>query len=243
GQDIFDDFTELEGGAVQHQLAGFDLGEVEDVVNDGQQDFRGLLNGFQVVPLLMADGGSQQEAGEADDTVERCSDFMAHISQELGLDSAGFAGLLTSHVQFNVLNLNGFQGFPQIFGGLLNVLLHFVIGLAQRLSHGIDTIFQQLKLRAGTSVDTGLQLIFFKCRHRFDNLVNGFGDIAAQVSCQEPAQQPAQGEGGQGQHEGLVLGQPGTGMGQLQNDPADGGCSGCLGGGDIIQRQVVRRYV
>src|SRR5690606_5834542 len=72
----------------------------------------------------------------------------------------------------------------------------------------------------------------------FDNLVDRLGDIAAQVNRKKPAQQPAQGEGGQRDDEGLVLGQPGTGVGKLQNDPANGPDLGSRD--DVIQGQVVR---
>src|SRR5690606_4642244 len=61
---------ELERHAVQDQFAGLDLGEIQNVVNDGQQDFRGFADGIQVVTLLAGQWAFQQQFGEADDAVQ-----------------------------------------------------------------------------------------------------------------------------------------------------------------------------
>ena len=38
--DLFYDVPELEGNAVEDEFAGLDLGEIQNVVDDGQQYFR-----------------------------------------------------------------------------------------------------------------------------------------------------------------------------------------------------------
>ncbi len=47
-----DDFVELEVGGFEVELAGLDLGEIEDVVDDGQQRGAGVVDLADVVALL-----------------------------------------------------------------------------------------------------------------------------------------------------------------------------------------------
>ena len=48
----FPALAKVEADVFELELAGFDLGEVEDVVDDGEQRVRGELDGLQVVALL-----------------------------------------------------------------------------------------------------------------------------------------------------------------------------------------------
>ncbi|PMQ16548.1 hypothetical protein JaAD80_10195 [Janthinobacterium sp. AD80] len=71
----------------QFQLGGplFQLGRVEDVVEQFQQRARRLAHRAQVAALQAVQGGTQQHFREADDGVHRGADFMAHVGQEAGL--------------------------------------------------------------------------------------------------------------------------------------------------------------
>jgi hypothetical protein len=51
GQGVLHQVAQVERDAVEHQLAGLDLREVEDLVDDPQQVVGGLLDGAQVVEL------------------------------------------------------------------------------------------------------------------------------------------------------------------------------------------------
>ena len=51
-RDGADDFVELEVGGFDVELAGLDLGEVEDVVDDGQQRRAGVVDLADVIALL-----------------------------------------------------------------------------------------------------------------------------------------------------------------------------------------------
>ena len=81
--DFLNNIPQLEGHPVQDQLAGLNLGEVQDVVDDGKQDLRGFPDGAQMVPLLPWQGALQEQLGEADDAVQRGADFVGHVGQEL----------------------------------------------------------------------------------------------------------------------------------------------------------------
>ncbi len=76
----------LEG---EFHLAGFDFREVEDVVDEAEQVLTGVVNRQQVLLLLFGDGAVyalEDDAREADDGVERGTQFVRHVRQELALD-------------------------------------------------------------------------------------------------------------------------------------------------------------
>jgi hypothetical protein len=72
-------------GSVRVQ-AGFDLREVEDVVDDVQQRMRRALRHRQQLALLGVEIGIEQQPGQADDAVHRRPDLVAHVGEELALD-------------------------------------------------------------------------------------------------------------------------------------------------------------
>src|ERR1035441_7116187 len=58
-----DDFLQaaiqIELGGVQDELAGFDFGEVQDVVDDGKQRFAGYAHGVEVIALFFVSSVSR----------------------------------------------------------------------------------------------------------------------------------------------------------------------------------------
>ena len=78
-----------EVGRVQLQLAGLDLGEVEDVVDDGQQGLGRRLDHVQVLPLVLGQRRVEDQVGHAEDAVHGRADLMAHVGQELALGPVG----------------------------------------------------------------------------------------------------------------------------------------------------------
>ena len=91
---LLDAGVEFEGMVFQLQLAGFDLGEVQDVIDDGQQRVGAAAGGLDIIALLVRQFGVQQQGGHADDAVHGRADFVAHVGQELGLGERGFLELL-----------------------------------------------------------------------------------------------------------------------------------------------------
>ena len=73
---------------LQLELSGFDLGEVQHVVEDAEKGFAAGAHGLGAVALLAVELGVQQQAGHADDAVHGRPDFVAHVGQELALGDA-----------------------------------------------------------------------------------------------------------------------------------------------------------
>ena len=101
---VAENFADLEGGVVQLELAGFDLGEVENVVDEREQRLGRILDDAQVLALHGRQLGSQQQLRHADDGVHRRADLVAHVRQEGALGAAGGFGRL-HRLSLRVLHL------------------------------------------------------------------------------------------------------------------------------------------
>ncbi len=86
---LFDGFAQTEIDALEFELAGFDLGEIENVVDDLQQRFGGMPDGLRQVPLPRRQLGRLQQLRHADDPVHRGADLMTHAREEFALGAAG----------------------------------------------------------------------------------------------------------------------------------------------------------
>ena len=84
--------VEREGLLLQHHLAGFDLGQVQDVVDDLQQVLRRALDLAQALALLGVAGFARHQVGQPDDGVHRRADLVAHVGQEGALGEGGRFG-------------------------------------------------------------------------------------------------------------------------------------------------------
>ncbi|EXI88899.1 MAG: hypothetical protein AW11_02002 [Candidatus Accumulibacter regalis] len=80
---------EIEGAVLGDQLAGLDLGEVEDVVDDRQQRVGRVLDDLHAGALFIAELAVEEEMGHADDAVHGRSYLVAHVGQKLGLGAVG----------------------------------------------------------------------------------------------------------------------------------------------------------
>ena len=121
-------------------LAGLDLGQVEDVVDQGQQVVARCVDGLRVLHLVGAQVARLvvcQQLGQDQGGVERRAQLVAHVGQELALVLAGqlqFAGLVRHGalgaqqllaLVFQLLGLG-----LQVGVGLLQLgLLHLHLGL------------------------------------------------------------------------------------------------------------------
>ena len=81
--------AEAERNAGQFQLAGFDLRDIENVVDDGQKRVRRSLGELQAFPLLVRQFSVEHQFGHPQDAVHRGTNFMAHSRQELAFGPAG----------------------------------------------------------------------------------------------------------------------------------------------------------
>ncbi len=73
-------------------LAGLDLGEVQELVDQEQQGLAGGLHRIDIGGLLRGERGVEQQAAHADDAVERRADFMGRHGQEARLGAIGRIG-------------------------------------------------------------------------------------------------------------------------------------------------------
>ena len=102
-----------EVGLLQVQLAGFDLAQVEHVVDHVQQMVGGLADLAQAIGHRAAAGVTLHQVREADDGVHRRADLMADVGQEGALGTVGRLGAVTRGHQLLIERLQ-----PQL--GLLD---------------------------------------------------------------------------------------------------------------------------
>ena len=87
-------FGRVEGRGLQLQLPGFDLRQVEHVVENGQQGLAGLLDDLHPLALNRRQGLGGHDLGHAEDAVERGADLVAHGGQEGALGDVGGLGVV-----------------------------------------------------------------------------------------------------------------------------------------------------
>ena len=98
--DVVEYRGKMEIGAFQLHAAGFDLGQIEDVVDDAEQVPPGATDFFQPFGLFRCHAVALDEVRQADDGVHRCADLVAHVGQEAALCLVRGVGLHTRHAQF-----------------------------------------------------------------------------------------------------------------------------------------------
>ena len=84
-QGVADRRPQREVGRVQLQLAGLDLGEVEQVVDDAEQVVGRGLDRLEALPLVLGQRRVEGQLGHAEDGVHGGADLVADVGQELVL--------------------------------------------------------------------------------------------------------------------------------------------------------------
>ena len=92
GGHVADQLVQLELAGAELQAAGFDLGEVENVVDHGQQRFAGIVQHVQVLALGAVELGAFEQLGDTQHAIHRRADFVAHVGEELALGAIGLLG-------------------------------------------------------------------------------------------------------------------------------------------------------
>ena len=92
-RDVLDRFGKPEGRRVQRQLAGIDLGEIENVVDDGEQRVAGFDDDIGEGLLARVKLGLGEQFGHAQHAIHRRADLVAHIGQEFRFGAVGGLGL------------------------------------------------------------------------------------------------------------------------------------------------------
>ena len=82
----------LKLGIFKDDLSALDLGEVENIVDQGQQGAPAVLGDFDVMALVRSQVCLQQQLDHANDAVHGGADFVAHVGQEAALGAIGGLG-------------------------------------------------------------------------------------------------------------------------------------------------------
>ena len=85
GRDRADHVVKPEVRLLDLQLAGLNLGEIQDIIDDSQQGSAGVVDFADIIALLGIERRLQREMGETDDGVHRGADLVAHICEEIRL--------------------------------------------------------------------------------------------------------------------------------------------------------------
>ena len=109
------------------QVTGFDLGKIQDIVDQGEEGLAALLDGLAIISLFVVQARVGEHVGEADDPVHGGADLMAHGGKEDAFELVGLFGHAPRLFKFLVLQLDIlgvlFNGFQGRFG--------FILGLGQ----------------------------------------------------------------------------------------------------------------
>ena len=112
GGALFSQAGQVKGNTFKLQLAGFELGEVEDVVEQVHQDLARLASHIQLFTLLIIERAVTGQGDHAQQAVERGADLVAHVGQERRTQLCGMQGLLAGLIKVGV----GLQ--QAVIGGL-----------------------------------------------------------------------------------------------------------------------------
>ena len=102
------------GGAIQHivqpewhalqaHLAGLNLGEIQNIVDDRQQGIARRIDLLHIVQLTRRQLGAQRQVRQANDGVHRRADLMAHVGKKLAFRAGGLLGAVACLLQFTGL--------------------------------------------------------------------------------------------------------------------------------------------
>ena len=83
----------IGSGIFEFQFVGFNLGEVEDVIDKGEQSGTAGLDGIEILLLLAVLNQSAQYFRETQNSVHRRANFMGHVGQKHAFGMVGGVGL------------------------------------------------------------------------------------------------------------------------------------------------------
>mmetsp|Transcript_35513 Transcript_35513/g.64654 ORF Transcript_35513/g.64654 Transcript_35513/m.64654 type:complete len:372 (-) Transcript_35513:39-1154(-) len=152
---------------VQLHLAGLDLGEVQHIVDDGQQGLGRRAGLGRIVVLARRQLGTQQQVEHAQGAAHRGADLMAHVGEEVALGLAGRLGRDTGAHQVHL---------DPVALGHIDKHLHDVEQLAAAVADG-----------AGAAVDEQLAAAGQRKAALEADMVELGADQAVQLTAMQPA--------------------------------------------------------
>ena len=96
---LFDHAGKVEGPRLEIEAAGFDLGEIENFLDQREQRLAGGLHGLGIGGLFRRQRRIEQEIRHAENAVERRADFVADHGEEARLGAIGVFGLVARLAQ------------------------------------------------------------------------------------------------------------------------------------------------
>ena len=93
-------FAQVYGLIIQADHVGFNLGEVKNIVNQGEQRFCRILGGVQIFLLFVVKFGDQGQIQHAQHSVHGRADFMAHAGQKIAFGFIRRLGRLFGQPEF-----------------------------------------------------------------------------------------------------------------------------------------------
>ncbi len=121
---IVENRAHIVGDVLDHHLAGFDLGKIQNVVQQSQQGIGRTLGDLQLLALFGIERAVQHHFQHAQQSVHGRAQFMRHVGQELALGLAG--------------GERGAHGFFQVFGALADAFFEQIAVLADLFLRRID---------------------------------------------------------------------------------------------------------
>ena len=94
---------QVAGSGLEDEMAGLDLGQVQEVVEDEQQGVAGVVDPSDHGPLARGEGLPGQQLGLPQHQVERIADFMTDTRQEVALGPVGGLGPLPGLAQVTLM--------------------------------------------------------------------------------------------------------------------------------------------
>lgn len=86
---VADAIAQAEIYCLQFQLAGLDLREIENVVNQTEERVGGAFHHPEIFALFASELGIERKIGHADDAIHRGPNFVAHVREKFALRAAG----------------------------------------------------------------------------------------------------------------------------------------------------------
>src|SRR5438270_320892 len=176
-------------------LVSLDLGEVEDVVDDAQQQLARAADRVGLAVELRAESAVEHEAGHADDAVERRADLVADHRDEIALDPHGLLELADQRAQVAAHSLE--CRTQNIFGSVRLDLLG-EIALSDCIRHAghlllvMDHFFEGrghvADLVPGTHANALLQAAACEAFGGGGHLADGIGNVARHEEANEKCQ-------------------------------------------------------
>ncbi len=132
--DVFQHFFQTKIGILHIQLAGLDLGEIQNVVNDADEGLGGRLCFRDVVTLLGCQVRLQREMGHAENRIHRRADLVTGVGKEFRFRLCSRFGYFFGSDEFRLQSL----AFRNIFlqGG--HILRSALRVPEQKKSHACD---------------------------------------------------------------------------------------------------------